>query len=175
MPLYTVDAATLADWMKQNRAVLVDVREPAEHAGTRIAGAHLLPLGQVRLARMPEHADRKLVIHCLKGGRGTSACETLLKEDPTLEVYNLAGGIEAWSAAGLPLMGKGGHLPLDRQVQMTIGLLLLTSAALSWWINPAFVGIAAFFGAGLTFAGATGFCGLARVLAAMPWNQHKAA
>lgn len=173
MPLYAVDAATLSGWLKQDQAMLVDVREPAEHASARIAGAHLVPLGQVSLARMPPQNGRKLVIHCLKGGRGNTAGEKLLKENPALTVYNLTGGIEAWKSAGLPLLGKARHLPLDQQVQMMIGIGLLTSAALAWWVHPAFIGLAAFFGAGLTFAGATGFCGLARVLAVMPWNRQR--
>lgn len=174
MPLHSIDSATLSNWLKQDQAVLVDVREPAEHAGSHIAAAHLVPLGQVSLERMPSHAGRKLVIHCLKGGRGNAACEKLLKENPDLDVYNLVGGIEAWQSAGLAVSGNGAHLALDRQVQMTIGVALLVSTALAWWVHPAFVLIATFFGAGLTFAGATGFCGLARVLAVMPWNQHHA-
>jgi rhodanese-related sulfurtransferase len=49
------------------------------------------------------------VVHCLKGSRGASACEKLLRQDPNLEIYNLEGGIDAWSAAGLPIKGEGGY------------------------------------------------------------------
>ena len=89
-----------------------------------------------------------------------------------MEVFNLEGGIEAWRAAGLPVAeGERKTLPLDRQVQLTIGLLLLASVALALLVHPAFIWLAAFFGAGLTMAGLTGFCGMARVMARMPWNR----
>ena len=45
----------------------------------------------------------KLIIHCRKGGRGNTACETLLKQNRALEIYNLSSGLEGRSAVGLPL------------------------------------------------------------------------
>ena len=168
----TVDAITLDRWLKAGEAVLVDVREPAEHAARGIAGARLVPLGTVCARRLPDHAGRKLVVHCQKGGRGDAACQKLLRENPALEIYNLAGGIEAWSAAGLPVQGRGRVLPLDRQTQLAIGLCLILAALLSWRVSPAFLGLVAFFGAGLVVAGTTGFCGLAQILALMPWNRR---
>lgn len=172
--IQTVDPATLARWLERGEAVLVDVREPGEYGASHIPGSRLVPLGAVSDSRLPEHEGRRLVIHCQKGGRGNAACEKLLQENPALEVYNLSGGIEAWGAAGLPVQGRGGVLPLDRQVQLTIGLGLLAATALAWWVHPAFVLAAGFFGAGLTLAGATGFCGLARLMALMPWNRRGA-
>jgi hypothetical protein len=70
------------------------------------------------------------------------------------------------------VQGEGGILPLDRQVQFTVGLGLLCASVLAWLVHPAFLLLVAFFGAGLTLAGATGFCGLARLLAWMPWNRR---
>jgi rhodanese-related sulfurtransferase len=166
-----IDAPALERWLKTGEAVLVDVREPVEHAARRIAGAKLVPLGRVAGARLPDLAGRKLVIHCQKGGRGNAACEKLLRENPSLEVYNLAGGIEAWGRAGLPVQDGRKGLPLDRQTQLTIGIGLLLAAALAFWVHPGFLLLVAFFGAGLTFAGGTGHCGMARLLAAMPWNR----
>lgn len=58
-----------------------------------------------------------------------------------------------------------------RQVQITTGLLILTGVVLGWFVNPAFYALSAFVGAGLTFAGATGWCGMAMLLKAMPWNR----
>ena len=172
MTLPAIDAATLDRWLKQGEAVLVDVREPAEYAASRIAGARLLPLAQVEGRSLPDAGGRKLVVHCQKGRRGEAACEKLLAENPALEVYNLAGGIEAWDRAGLPLHGRGRFLPLDRQTQLAIGLGLIAAALLAWLFSPVFLLLVAFFGAGLTVAGVTGFCGLARLLAVMPWNRH---
>lgn len=173
MALRTVDAKTLKQWLESREAVLVDVREPAEHAAENIQGATLLPLGGVSKSTLPDCTGKRLVIHCRKGGRGGSACKKLLAEDPALDIYNLEGGIEAWRAAGLTVASSGkAFLPLDRQVQLTIGLLLITGSALGYLLTPALFLLTGLIGVGLTVAGATGFCGLALLMARMPWNQR---
>jgi rhodanese-related sulfurtransferase len=172
MAIKTVNAAQLKNWLDNKEAVLVDVREPAEHKAAQICGASLVPLGGVCKAQLPNLKGKKLVIHCQKGGRGGTACQKLLAEDPSLDIYNLEGGLEAWNAVGLPVScNKKLILPLERQVQLTVGLAVLTASLLGFFVSPNYFLLSAFFGAGLTFAGLTGFCGLARVLAKMPWNN----
>ncbi len=172
MSIRTIDPTTLKTWLDTHQALLVDVREPAEYESEHIEGATPLPLGKVDRANLPKLTGHKLVIHCRKGGRGQSACEKLRLQLPEVEVYNLAGGIEAWSAAGFPVVRSGRNaLPLDRQVQLTIGLLLLAGSLFGAVYGAGFFLMTGFIGAGLTFAGLTGFCGLARVIARMPWNQ----
>ncbi len=174
MSLKTVDAKTLKQWLDNGEAVLVDVREPAENKAESIEGAALLPLSTISKASLPNYSGKKLVIHCRKGGRGGSACEKLLAEDPSLEIYNLEGGISAWADAGYSIKSSGKFfLPLDRQVQLTIGICVLTGSLLGYFVSTKFFLLTGFFGAGLTFAGLTGFCGLAMLLAKMPWNQTK--
>ena len=166
-----IEPDTLKQWLTEGTAILVDVREPAEHRASRIAGARLMPLSSFQPASLVTE-NRRVVLHCLKGGRGNTACEALLKANPNLEVYNLARGIEGWAAAGLPVEhGAGKMLPLDRQVQLTIGIILLVTTALSVLVHPGFVALAAMIGMGLTVAGLTGFCGLGMVMARMPWNR----
>jgi rhodanese-related sulfurtransferase len=174
MGLKTIDAATLKQWLEKDEAVLVDVREPGEHAAQSIAGAKLIPLSGVCKKALPDCTGKKLVVHCMKGGRGNTACAKLLAEDPSLEIYNLEGGISAWCEAGLGVnkTSKGCFLPLDRQVQLTIGLGVLIGSLLAYTVSPAFMLLTGFFGAGLTVAGITGFCGLALLMAKMPWNQR---
>jgi rhodanese-related sulfurtransferase len=165
----SIDAKTLKQWLEDGSATLLDVREPAEHRANRIPGASLMPLGQVNAARLP---GGRIVVHCQKGGRGMAACEKLLKQNPALEVYNLTGGIEGWNAAGLNVEhGESAALPLDRQVQLAVGIMLLITLALAVLVHPAFVWMAAIPGIGLSVAGLTGFCGLARILAHLPWNR----
>lgn len=168
----TVDASRAKDWMERGEAVLVDVREPAEFRAAHIRGARSLPLNTVTPAALPPLNGRKLVVQCQKGGRGARACERLAAEDPALEIYNLDGGLEAWAAAGLPVVRSGqAHLPLDRQVQTVIGACVLAAALAAYFADPVYAWVPAFFGAGLLLAGLTGFCGLARLLALMPWNR----
>jgi len=172
MPIKTVDAATLKSWIESGEAVVVDVREPAEHAAENISGATLVPLGGISKSKLPKTGGKKIVVHCRSGKRSTSACEKLLAEDPSLEIYNLEGGISAWASAGHAVKTSGKFfLPLDRQVQLTIGLGVLIGSLLAYFVNPLFTILTGFFGAGLTFAGASGHCGLAMVMAKMPWNQ----
>ena len=91
------------------------------------------------------------------------------------EVYNLEGGIAAWAQAGYHVESSGHFfLPLDRQVQLTIGLCVLVGSILAYTVSPIFLFLTGFFGLGLTFAGLTGFCGLALLMARMPWNQDSA-
>lgn len=175
MPLKTIDTKILKTWLDNNEVVLVDVREPAEHAAENIKGATLLPLGSVSKSTLPPLIGKKLVIHCRKGGRSGSACEKLLAEDPNLDIYNLEGGIEAWRAEGLTVITSGkAFLPLDRQVQLIIGLLLITGSVLGALFSPAWFLLTGLIGMGVTVAGLTGFCGLALVIAKMPWNQNAA-
>lgn len=173
MPLKTVTANVLKGWLDKGEAVLVDVREPSEHAAQSIKGAVLIPLAKVNLAALPDTTGKKLVVHCQAGRRGGTACERLLSENPALDVYNLEGGIAAWEQLGEEVNCSGGFcLPLDRQVQLTIGLCLLLGSVMGYYVSPLFFVFTGFIGAGLTFAGLTGFCGLAMLIARMPWNQR---
>ncbi|MBL9033082.1 MAG: rhodanese family protein [Phycisphaerae bacterium] len=163
-----VDPRTVQQWLDAGEAVLVDVREADEHRHERIAGAVLVPLSKFRPEAIAHLPGQRIVIHCKSGRRGADACRMAAD----LGALNLAGGIEAWKREGLPVVRGGGvGISVLRQVQMVVGVMVLASVALGYLVHPGFLGIAAFFGAGLTFAGATGFCGLAAVLSAMPWNK----
>jgi rhodanese-related sulfurtransferase len=171
MTIKNIDAPTLKKWLDNNEAVLIDVREPAEHKTANIPGSTLKPAGSICCGDIPD-TGKKIVIHCQKGARGTNACQKLIAENNAIEVYNLEGGIEAWQQAGLPIGTKGGKvLPLDRQVQLTIGSCVLLFSILGYFVNPAFSLAAAFFGAGLLNAGLTGWCGLGKAIAMMPWSK----
>jgi adenylyltransferase/sulfurtransferase len=78
--------------------LLLDVREPHEHAIAWIDGATLLPLAslEARLGELSDWKDRTVVVHCHKGGRSAKACKTLAAAG-FRDVWNLGGGIEAWS------------------------------------------------------------------------------
>jgi len=167
-----VNANTVNAWLMNTEAILVDVREPAEYEAAHIAGAHSVPLSALSCAALPEHEGKKLVIHCHKGGRGAMACQKLCGERPDMEVYHLEGGMQSWEAARLPVVRSGRKmLPLDRQVQLTVGVLLMLGSAFAYKVSAAFLLVTGIIGLGLTIAGATGFCGLALFLARMPWNK----
>ena len=161
-------------WLKNEEAILIDVREPSEHESEKISDANLLPLSNLSNNLLPELSNKKLVIHCHSGKRSNAACQKLLKEDPDLEIYNLEGGILSWSSSGFETKKSDKRiLPLDQQVQLTIGVCVLTGSALGYFVNEKFFILSAFFGSGLIFAGLSGFCGLAILMAKMPWNRCK--
>lgn len=160
----------LAEALKQG-CQLVDVREPIEHAESHISGAQLIPLGQLELRCGELNPSLPVIVMCRSGKRGAAAADKLLAKG-FAEVRNLQGGILAWQAADLPCAkATKAVMPLMRQVQITVGIFVLLASLLAIWVDPRWVYVSLFFGAGLLFAGLSGFCGLALLLAKMPWNR----
>jgi len=97
MSVKNIDCPTLKKWLKNNEAVLIDVRELAEYQESKIDQAHLIPLGEISINSLPNFENKKLVLHCRSGKRSLTAGSKLLEENPKLEIYNLEGGIIAWN------------------------------------------------------------------------------
>ncbi|MFC3122271.1 rhodanese-like domain-containing protein [Agaribacter flavus] len=156
---------------QNNEAILIDVREPAEHQQGHISGSLLLPLSKINNAALPK-SNKEIIVYCQKGLRGQKACQKLINENASLSLLNIEGGIESWQSAQLSIDKPATNtLSLDRQVQLFIGILLILFSGLSLSISSSFTWAIMFIGAGLLIAGSTGFCGLARLLAIMPWNR----
>jgi len=169
--LNPISATDLKRRLDAGDAVLIDVRETDEHAREHILGARLAPLSAIDTHDFDRDHGKAAVFHCRPGIR-TQANAAKLIARGFREAYFLDGGIEAWKSAGLPVhTNRKAPLEIMRQVQITAGLLILTGVALGWFVNPAFYALSAFVGAGLTFAGATGWCGMAMLLKTMPWNR----
>ena len=151
-------------------ATLIDIREPDEFAREHIPGAINIP--PARLGDLP---PGPVIFHCRSGMR-TNAHAAALMAAANGECHMLAGGTDAWRAAALPIrIDRGQPLEIMRQVQLVAGGLVLLGAVLGLLVSPGFVGLSAFVGAGLMFAGASGWCGMANLLRHMPWNRRKAA
>jgi rhodanese-related sulfurtransferase len=76
---------------------LIDVRQPNEHEFARIKGSKLIPLGEV-LSRTKElDSSRDLILYCKMGGRSAQAADALIRSGYQGKVYNMKGGITAWS------------------------------------------------------------------------------
>ena len=173
-------AKQVEGWLRAGEAVLVDVREPDEHARERIDGARLVPLSRFdpALAMGQVMLGQRLVLHCKGGKRSLEAARLAVAGAPWgVEVVSLTGGIEAWKRDGLPVLENKqvSRISVMRQVQMIIGAGVLSGALLAWFVHPGFAGLSAFFGAGLIFAGATGTCALATLVGKLPWNRSVAA
>jgi rhodanese-related sulfurtransferase len=171
MTASTVDAATLSGWIAANEALVIDVREPAEFAGGHIPGSLSVPMSKLGSIDLPPAGARKLVLVCASGRRSEMSCGTVAAKTGGT-VHSLTGGLAAWRQSGGAVVGTGRNvLPLDRQVLIGAGSVVLTGVALGTLVHPGFYALSAFAGAGLIVAGTTGFCGMALILARMPWNQ----
>lgn len=157
------------DRLTAGEALLIDVREPAEFAAGHIPLAVSLPLSGLpeALAELPR--DRILIFQCQSGMRSARACALA---DQRAESLSLEGGIAAWRAAGLPVVGQDApRLSIFRQVQLIVGTMVALLVLAGFAGFTAAFAIAGIMGAMLAFAGATGWCGLAMLLARMPWNR----
>ena len=103
-PLPTIDAREAERRLREDpeRPLLIDVREPNEFAAVRAAGAVLMPTSAfaARAGELP--TDRPLLVVCHVGGRSAAVTGYLVRAGRT-DVVNVAGGMEAWEAAGLPV------------------------------------------------------------------------
>lgn len=103
--LQTIDAHTLKQWLDQNTALVVDVREANEFAGGRIPGATLVSLSAFDPDKIPQPKHQKVVLYCRSGQRSTMAGQRLLNAGFS-EVIHLGGGIGAWARAGYPIQTR---------------------------------------------------------------------
>ena len=169
--LREIDAATLKSWLDQDRARLVDVREPDEFAHEHISGAMSAPLSRFETAAPPPTNGKTLVLQCASGARSTRAAEILLRRGAA-EVIHLKGGIAAWKQAGYKTeSAAGAKLPIMRQVQIAAGSMALLGVVLGFAVHPGFFLLSGAVGAGLLFAGLSGNCMMANLLMKLPYNR----
>lgn len=170
-----IEATALSKLLQDGEALLIDVREPAEYRAESIENSVNIPLSNISPSELESfnYKDKKIVIHCLSGKRSMSACSKLSKLKIDCDIWDLEGGINAWKDAKLnTILGKSAFfLPLDRQTQLTIGLLMLVGTSLGYFVSIEWLIFPALVSLGLISAGLTGWCGMAKLLAKMPWNK----
>lgn len=176
----TIAAQQLLDMKKKGEQIeLIDVRTPAEYREVHVNFARSLPLDQLdpqalHAERTKSGAAAPLYVICRSGSRSRQACEKLIAAGLT-EVVSVDGGTQACEAAGVPVVRGKKTLSLERQVRIAIGAMVLAGVTLAAVgddsIKPLGLGLAAFMGGGLVFAGITDTCALAMLIAKLPWNQ----
>ncbi len=162
---------TLNEKIGNEEFQLVDVRESAEFAGGRVAGANLFPLGELENRHAELDHTKPIYVMC-RSGRRSGEAQRKLKSLGFTNVINVAGGFEAWKKEDLPFE-KDDKAPwaLERQVRFTAGLLVLVGVLLSVFVHPYFIGLSGFVGAGLVLAAVTDSCAMGMMLLKMPWNR----
>lgn len=165
----TWSAKDVHEQWAQGSLTLVDVREPDEFARERIDGGRLEPLGNLDSEKL-RNLPRPIVVTCASGVRATEAAKRLTAAGIE-DVHVLEGGLQGWKRAGFPIVREKGGLPIMRQVQIVAGSLVVVGTVLGAFVAPGWLALSGFVGAGLVFAGVTGFCGMANLLQMMPWNR----
>ena len=175
MTVSTMSPRKLAELCNEGKKIdLIDVRTPVEFREVHVEIARNVPLDRLDPTALMQacngSAPEPLYVLCRSGSRGQQACEQFLKAGFS-NVVNIEGGTLACIEAGLPVVRGKKAISLERQVRIAAGSLVVLGALLGWFVHPAFIGLSAFVGAGLVFAGITDTCGMGMILARMPWNQ----
>lgn len=173
--LHKLSPQQVRERIDAGRAVLVDIREADEFARSHVRGAQSQPLSTWEKAHLSIAPQADVIFTCRSGMRTTGACDRLAAR-VNGDAFVLDGGLDAWAKAGLPIeTDANAPMEIMRQVQIAAGSLVLVGVILGFLVAPAWFALSAFVGAGLTFAGVSGFCGMARLLMLAPWNRAKLA
>lgn len=176
MDIETITPKQLHDRIQAGTKVeLIDVRTPIEFREMHVPIARNVPLDQLDAASLAQRSSSEpLYVIYRSGGRAKQACEKL-RGAGLAQVVNVEGGSLAWDQAGLPMVRGQKMMSLERQVRIAAGSLVFTGSLLGYLVDPAWIGLSGFVGAGLVFAGVTDTCGMGHLLARMPWNRVPAA
>jgi rhodanese-related sulfurtransferase len=96
----------VAQLLDEDSIQLIDVRQPREHEAGRIAGGRLVELGRLSQEAGSIDPSRPVVFYCRSGGRSAMATQAFAQAG--FDAHNMAGGLLAWAAAGLPLEPEDG-------------------------------------------------------------------
>lgn len=156
---------------------ILDVRTAAEVKAAGLSDCLHIPLHDLTPERLQAEIAKSgkngnVVYLLCQGGKRAEMAADQLKAYTNAELVIIEGGMNSVKQSNIPLAAQGKKvIPLERQVRIAAGLLILIGAALGTWVNPGFYGVCAFVGAGLTFAGITDICPMGMMIAKAPWNK----
>ena len=167
-----INAKELQDLYQKPNLVICDIREADEFAREHIVGAQNTPVSKFDFNTLNSLGDDKtLVFNCQSGNR-TKMSESKLKELKCERVFVLKNGLAEWKSQGCAVaINNKAPLPLMRQVQIVAGFLILLGVVLAFIVSPYFSLLSGVVGAGLMFAGISGYCGMANLLMLLPYNK----
>lgn len=162
--MVTLKPRQLGEWSGR----IVDVRNPDEFASERLPKAECVPLDRLMASVGNWDRNEPLLLMCKSGMRSRRAVEQL-ESAGFARITMLEGGIDACKREGVEVVINRKYIPIYRQVMIVAGLLLLAGLVLTR-VHPYFLLLDYVIAAGLTFAGITGYCPMAKLLEKMPWN-----
>lgn len=166
------------DLMNQKTAdmCILDVRTVAEVNASCLPDCLHIPLHELTPERLQQEIIKsgknasQVYLLCQAGRRAEMAADKL-KDNINAELFIIEGGMNAVQQSNIPVTQQKASIPLERQVRIAAGLLVVTGVVLGAWINPAFYGLSAFVGLGLTFSGIADICPMGMLIAKAPWNK----
>ena len=167
-----MNALELSSLLRVDRSArILDVRTPAEFENAHISGAYNVPLDHLNEhAHEVRSAAGPVVLVCQSGRRAQQA-DQLLRAAGMANMHVLAGGMQAWLAAGFPVRRIRARVSLERQVRITAGAIVAVASIAALTVEPLLAAIPALVGSGLVFAGVTDTCAMGMLLAKLPYNR----
>ena len=147
----------LKKWIDQgDDPLVIDVRTSGEFRSMHISTAKNIPLSDLSeeaLAGILNKEDPAFLI-CQSGARSQKALE-LLQSLGYSKIESIDGGMRAWKENGYPIVEGKRTMSIERQVRIAAGSLVVLGVILALTVHQGFLGLSAFVGAGLVFAGIT--------------------
>ncbi|WP_182865357.1 rhodanese-like domain-containing protein [Rhodopirellula sp. JC639] len=172
--MQSINVKRLAELRRGAEIELIDVRMPTEYREVHAECARNVPLESLDpqrvMAERNGQGTQPLYVICRGGTRSSQACQRFIDAGHE-NVVNVEGGTLAWDKAGLPVVRGKKSLSLQQQMQITAGTLTVLGVVLAQLVHPSFIALSGFIGAGLIFAGISGYCPMSSMIARMPWNQ----
>ncbi|MCX8514843.1 MAG: rhodanese family protein [Burkholderiales bacterium] len=166
-----ISTQELQDLYQTSNVVIYDIREADEYAREHITGSQNVPISKFDANSFNDLKDKVVVFHCQSGNR-TKMNENKLKQINCEKIYVLKNGLTEWKNQGCAVtINNKAPLPIMRQVQIVSGLLVLVGVIAGFLITPSFFLFSGLIGAGLIFAGVSGYCGMANLLMLLPYNK----
>ncbi len=155
----------------EEQGAFIDIRTIGEVLAEQLPGSLFLPFDLVNKERLSELGigAKTPILVCRSGSRAKQAAEALAQQLENVAV--LDGGLVRWKEVGLSVISGTRTLPLDRQILVAAGSMILLFTILGLLVSPYFFVASLFMAGGMVFAGVTGACGMARILVMMPWNR----
>ena len=167
-----ISASELDSLCKSNNSVtIIDVRTPMEYQAEHVESSINVPLSDIasKASAATFNRSNEIFLMCRSGKRAEMAASQLNAAGIRSTV--VTGGMLAWRTAGLPVLSGKQCLPIENQVQVLVGAVLMASSLLALRGSVTFLGITTVCGIGLLYTGLTGNCILAKALMKAPWNQ----
>ncbi len=151
------------------KAVIIDVRSPAEFESVHIKGAINIPADKIQeIIKEIEKVKKDILFICKSGNRSNIACSFVSHLEHS---KSIAGGIQAWQDEGYPVIKGKQKWDIERQVRFTAGLLVTIGIILGYFLTPYFYLLSLFVGLGLVFASVTNTCAMGMLIMKLPYNK----